>query len=80
MTTDCVCHANLLGVALSKRKYSALNCSNSCSYRFCVVNVAGRFRSPKSKEEETSLLSEVTLKATLDGVKESSKNCDVPLL
>ena len=45
-------------------KYSALNYSNSCSYRFCGKNVAGRFRSPKSKEEETNLLSEVTLKAT----------------
>ena len=36
--------------------------------------MAGRFRSPKSKEEETSLVSEATPKTTQNGEEKSSRN------
>ena len=66
MTIGCVCHVNHVGVELSYRSLEIFNTefSNSFSYSFCSRNMAGRFRSPKSKEEETSLVSEATPKAT----------------
>ena len=46
-------------------KYSALNLAIHFHIAFLVETcMAGRFRSPKSKEEETSLVSEATPKAT----------------
>ena len=66
MTIDCVCHVNHVGVELSHRSLEifSIEFSNSFSYSFCSRNMAGRFRSSKSKEEETSLVSEATPKAT----------------
>ena len=75
MTTDCVCHVNHVGVELSHRSLEIFNTefSNSFSYSFCSRNLAGRFRSPKSKEEETSLMSEATPKATQYNTKGGRK-------
>ena len=71
MTIDCVCHVNHVGVELSHRSLEifSIEFSNSFSYSFCSRNMAGRFRSPKSKEEDTSLVSEATPKATQDNTK-----------
>ena len=44
-------------------KYPALN-STIYFIELCSRNIAGRFRSPNNKEEETSLLPEATPKAT----------------
>ena len=76
MTIDCVCHVNHEGVELSHRSLEifSIEFSHSFSCSFCSRNMAGRFRSPKSKKEETSLVSEATPKATLNGVEKSSRN------
>ena len=79
MTIGCDCHVNHVGMELSHRSLEvfSIEFSNSFSYSFCSRNLAGRFRSPKSKEEETSLMSEATPKqhnTTLKGVEKSSRN------
>ena len=63
---DCVCHVSHVVVELSHRSMEiSSNEFNNLFYRaFVVKNIAGRFRSPNNKEEETSLLSEATPKAT----------------
>ena len=50
--------------------------SNSFTFSSCSRNMAGRFRSPKSKEEETSLVSEATPihNTTQNGEEKSSRN------
>ena len=79
MTIDRVCHVNHVGVELSHRSLEifSIEFSNSFSYSFCSRNMAGRFRSPKSKEEETSLVSEATPKqhnTTVNGIEKTSGN------
>ena len=51
--------------------------SHSFAWSFCSRNMVGRFRSPESKEEETSVVSEPLQKqhhTTLNGVEKSSSN------
>ena len=57
---------NHAGVELSLRSLEifSIEFSNSFTFSSCSRNMAGRFRSPKSKEEETSLVSEATPKTT----------------
>ena len=71
MTIDCVCHVNDMGMELAHRSLEifSIEFSNSFSYSFCSRNMAGWFRYPKSKEEETSLVSEATPKATQHNTK-----------
>ena len=64
MTIGCACHVNHVGVELFHRSLEifSIEFSNSFSYGFCCRNMAGSV-SPKSKEEEISLVSEATPKA-----------------
>ena len=47
-------------LSLRSLEIFSIEFSNSFTFSSCSRNMAGRFRSPKSKEEETSLVSEAT--------------------
>ena len=61
-TTGCVYHVNHAGVELSVRSLEVFSIEfrNSLTFGSCSRNMAGHHRSLKSKEEETSLVSEAT--------------------
>lgn len=74
----CVYHLNHMGVELSRSSLEILSNESSNSFLkvFFSINRAGRFRSPKSTEEENSLVSETTPKATQcnTGLEKSLRN------
>ena len=51
-------------LSLRRLEIFSIEFSNSFTFSPCSRNMAGRFRFPKSKEEETSLVSEATPKTT----------------
>ena len=75
-TIGCVWHVNHAGVELSLRSLEifSIEFSNPFTFSSCSRNMAGRFRSPKSKEEETSLVSEATPKTTQYNTKWGKKS------
>ena len=63
-------------LSLRSLEIFSIEFSNSFTFSSCSRNMASRFRSPKSKEEETRLVSEATPKTTQynNGEEKPSRN------